>query len=242
MTDLSSFRRRVKEALSAEEPGGPPLRTSLKALLKRGESERNNGSGDDDESSDDDDGASTGTGSTRTGATETTEDEDDNGSVHYDAVSHRSSSSSSSESSGGGFGGGGGEWQPGALLAGIGSALLPHSDTHTPTLTHSHSCWLCVGWIDQSLSSIWRRRRNAPESKAVQRRRSDAAMRLRKGYDKRTAVLATRTGDGGGRSSQQVLSIELNTSMLGFLLSLPRYILCSFSSSSQRSTATATTA
>lgn len=101
--------RRVKDALRAEQPGGPPLRVSLKTLLA------DNTANTGDESSDDDDNstAASTTDVTATSTTDVTTDNDD-----YAA------SSQSSSSSEGGFGNGPGddEWKPGALLAGFGSA------------------------------------------------------------------------------------------------------------------------
>ena len=102
----------MTDALSIEQPGGPPLRVSLKTLLA------NNDANAGDESSDDDDN-STATGTSLTGSTgnSTTDVSADD-----DAASSRSSASSSSSEGGFGNGVGDDEWKPGALLAGFGSA------------------------------------------------------------------------------------------------------------------------
>ena len=137
-TLVTIYCRRVQDALSAEQPGGPPLRVSLKTLLA--DKDANTG----DESSDEDDqstGTSTShsslTGSIATSATDVTADNDD-----YAA------SSQSSSSSEGGFGNGAGddEWKPGALLAGFGSAALTHpmasSSVNKPFVAASIRCSL----------------------------------------------------------------------------------------------------
>lgn len=111
--------RRVKDALTAEIPGGPPLRVSLKTLLN----DEDAGGVHDGSSDDDDNSTMTSTSrSTRTESTGLSADGNSDGNEGY-ARSRRSSTSSSS--SDGGFGAGGGgddEWKPGALLAGLGSA------------------------------------------------------------------------------------------------------------------------